>query len=117
MPSILQAPRQIGPQEHPGFPVQDMPGTVPNWARLLQAQANVWGQSENASVYRSRMRRDVLLRSGQKRIFLVFMRTVRIRKCSINAKKLTKELSKQAVISSYFIFLNRNERDWNNNVT
>ena len=35
----------------------------------------------------------------------------------INAKALTKELSKQAVISSYFIFLNRNERDWNNNVT
>ena len=36
---------------------------------------------------------------------------------TINAKKLTKEVSKQAVISSYFIFLNRNERDWNNNVT
>ena len=36
---------------------------------------------------------------------------------TINAKNLTKELSKQAVISSYFIFLNRNERDWNNNVT
>ena len=35
----------------------------------------------------------------------------------INAKALTKELSKQAAISSYFIFLNRNERDWNNNVT
>ena len=35
----------------------------------------------------------------------------------INAKTLTKEISKQAVITSYFNIMNRNERDWNNNVT
>ena len=34
-----------------------------------------------------------------------------------NAKKLIKALSKQAVTSSYFIFLNRNERDWSNDLT
>ena len=32
------------------------------------------------------------------------------------AKKLTQNLARQAVIASYFIFLNRNETDWNNNV-
>ena len=32
------------------------------------------------------------------------------------AKKLTQHLSRQAVIASYYIFLNRNETDWNNNV-
>ena len=32
-----------------------------------------------------------------------------------NAKKLTENLSRQAVIASYYIFLNRNETDWNNN--
>ena len=35
---------------------------------------------------------------------------------NLTAKKLTTNLSKQAVISSYFIFLNRTETDWNNNV-
>ena len=32
------------------------------------------------------------------------------------AKKLTENLARQAVIASYFIFLNRAETDWNNNV-
>ena len=31
-------------------------------------------------------------------------------------KKFTEKLSRQAVIASYFIFLNRNEKDWNSNV-
>ena len=33
-----------------------------------------------------------------------------------NKNQLTKKLSKQAVTASYYIFLNRNQTDWNNNV-
>ena len=33
-----------------------------------------------------------------------------------NKNQLTKNLSKQAVTASYYIFLNRNQTDWNNNV-
>ena len=31
------------------------------------------------------------------------------------ASKLTKDISREAVTSSYHIFLNRNDKDWNNN--
>ena len=35
---------------------------------------------------------------------------------NLTQKKLTINLSKQAVIASYYLFLNRIETDWNNNV-
>ena len=36
---------------------------------------------------------------------------------TINTKNLIKNLSKQAVSASYYIFLSRNERDWSNDLT
>ena len=36
---------------------------------------------------------------------------------TITAKTLMKNLSREAVIASYYIFLSRNERDWTNDLT